>query len=1319
MSMRVFLILGAALCAASPDSVPAAEAKSGADAKDACRLGKSQYASGDVLKAIKSLSGCVERNPRNRDAWAVLAEANLEAGRFGPSVEAFAKAEALKSGDEAFLASYLSALEGAGKGEERIPVLRTLASKKPGERKASEALLAAVESAGPDRYPEDYLFALQTLADGPDAERSVQEKLAAAYLKTGKPEKAEAEYRGLLVRFPEAAEAWAGLGAAQSVTDPAAAAECYGKAAFYSDNAAQRQEYHKERERLAATASAPRNPSKVTPEEGAKEKDILAIAAMPSPTKEAPKPASPSQAADPKPSAGPTAQPAAAAKPKPFDVKAFQDSVYKAELEKRLAALRSEKGITGPVPASVTPTVPSPAAPIAAVPAAAASSPSAPAPSASASPSAANKEDEREKERQAKEEKAKRERLAKEAEKKAEEERERLAKAERARQDSIAVENGKRVKAEKERLESIAKAEKAEQDSIGREKEKQAKADKARRDSLDRVAALKAEEMERKAKEERERLAQEEKRKRAEEEKARKLKAEREQQERIARERRERFDKAMAHYRAGRMDSAALVFKTVLADTEDAEAYYYMGHAQLARREFGKALDALAKAPKDKSDLEGLKGRALMGLGRDKEALAALEAQYGKSRDDSLLSDLVSLKRRMGDAAGAAAYLERLAEKKPGEIRYQEELAAYYRSTGDRAKASVRYSKVFLLNTSHAEANYWLGMEAETRGDHEEAVTMLERAVASIPSRADAWKALAKGYTALGRKDQAWTAYAKALSLAPGDLETARALVALARESHPADLDHAYGNVLKIAPQDADAALGLAVLRYRSGDFAAAERNYRIAAKDSKDPHTWAGFGRSLLETKKTDEAAAALQKAVDLGEKDPALKSDLARIRMEKGDLDWAEALFKELAKKSPSDPEPLYWQGRIALKRQQTAVAEEFFRKSQQLKPEEGRYAEALARLLRDKDDWKSAASILKRAEAGLTASGRLLYGECLAHGGEMGRALEVYAELYKREPSAALLARRMDLLIRMGEADDAAALPEGGPFKDAVEVRYAAARAQLSLAEAHILKGDVELAVDLMKKVLKTDGHKPEYHYYLGLGYFGQNKWKKARGEFEDALSYRVEYPEALYRKGLCQIRLEDAKDAENSFGELSQHAEPVWKARGLYGLALSFEAQGKAEAVRHHLERSVEASPLPEAMAYLSRVSLGENKVSEAQDWARKALAADPSSEAATVALAEALAAGKNREEAMKLARQGLQAKPMSCGLLIQTAKLDFEAGRIDSSLARSTHAIQICPEEKMAYYYAGFAAKGTNPKESKRYFKSFRKLGGDKKLVPED
>jgi tetratricopeptide (TPR) repeat protein len=1453
----------ASAAAGAPDPKPAASA---AEPRDACKQGRALYAAGDVQRAAKALARCVEAEPRNREAWTALANAYLEAGRFGQAAEAFARAEALKPGDEAFLNAYLSALEGDGRSEERIPVLRKLASRKSADRRSAERLLAAVEASGPDRHPDDYLFALQALGEGPRAERYHVEKLAAAYLKRGDFGKAEAEYRGLLEKVPESAEAWAGLGASLAASDPQAAAECYRKAILYSSQAQQRAAYASEQARLAKAAPAKPAAADEDPKEAVLAAALPAPsagpAAAPPPAREpaAPRGSAPAAPAPRAAAAAPAERPAPA-KPAAGDLKAFQDSVYRAELAKRLAALHLDKAVL----AAAAPPAAAPAKPEAAPAKAQGGSDSRAQEEKRRQEEAEKKRAEAEKERLAKLEKARQDSLAKAADAKAKEEktrqealakaeqarrdsleraaeakaredkarREALAKAEKARQDSLAKAEKVRqdmlakadkarqdslAHAEKARQEALAKAEKARQDSLAKaaeakakeEKAKQealAKAEKARQDSLTRVAEAKAKEekakqealakaekarqdslakaAEAKAKEEKakqEALAKAEKARRdslekaaeakAREEKARqealakaekarqdslaraekarqdslnrvaeaKAKAEKARQdslarvaeqkareektrlerERLARERRERFDRAYAHYRAGRLDSSALLFKAVLADSPSAEAWYYAGRVQLAKGEFARAYECFAKASAEKPDLDGLKGKALLGMGKPKDALKPLETQYAKDKNDSLLEDIALAKRKAGDEPGAIAALEELAGRRTGDLKLQAELAAYWRGKGNAAKASERYSRVFILDPKDGEANYWLGMEASRAGEQTRAASMLERAVAAFPARADAWKALAKADLALGRKEAAWEAHRKALALAPDDPELARGRLALARESHPNELGKAYEEVLRLAPADADAALGLARLRYGQGDYAGAEKNFRIALKESRDADAWALFGRALLETKKVDEASAALQKAVDLGGKDPALRLDLARIRMDKGDLDWAEALVKDIARKSPANAEAQYWLGRIALKRQQTQVAEEFFRKAHQLQPDHARYAEALARTLHDKDEFKPALAVLSQAEPSLSPEGRLLFGECLARTGEAGKALEVYAALYAKQPSAALLARRMDLLARAGKAGQAVELAAGSPYAEATEVRFAAAKAQLELAEGHVLKGDVDLAVDLMKQVLKTDDHKPEYHYYLGLGYFDQSRWKKALGEFGDALAYRVDYPEALYRKGLCLLKLGETRDAENAFSELSQHAEAPWKARGLYGLALAFGAQGKPEAVQHHLERSVAAAPLPDAIAALSRAFLGQGKPAEAQDWARRALAIDPGHEAATVALADALAAAKKQDQAMELARAGLKVKPLSCGLLVQSAKLNFEAGRIDSTLAASSVAIKACPEEPMAYYYAGVATRSTKgPKEAKAYFKAFRKLGGDGKLVPEE
>jgi tetratricopeptide (TPR) repeat protein len=1410
------LSAGTAESAANAQAAKPAPAKPSVESKasEICRQGRAQYASGDVLKAIKSLEKCVDHEPRNREAWASLANASLEAGRFQASADAFARAEAIRPGDEAFLTNYLSAIDGAGLTAQRIPVLRSMATLKHADAKAANALLAAVEAAGPEKHPEEYLMALQVIAEKPGADFYQVEKLAAAYLKRGQLEKAEAEYRGLLVKHPESGDLWAGLGAALAASDPQAASECYRKAAFYSNQADNRAAYAKEQQRLASTAKPEGKPALA---EDPKEQAMLAVMAKPS-------------AVQAKPAPSEKSKPAPSEKPKPFDVKAYQDSVYKAELAKRMAALHLDKAPSAPAPAAAAPiapvaaAVPAPSAPSASSKAdadkaekaakenekkakeaekkakedkqkqdelarkaaeaekerlakvekarqdsllrvaelkskedkakqdAAARAEKARQDSLSKLAENKSKEDKAKAEALAKAEKAKQDSIARVVESKAKEDKakqEALAKAEKARQDSVARVAEQKAKEDKAKQEALAKAEKAKQDSLVRVAELKAKADKARQDSLARVAEQKAKEdkakqeamakaekarqdsvarvAEQKAKEDKakqEALANAENAKQDSLVRVAELKAKDEKarivRETLSRERRERSDRAAALYREGRIDSSLILFKTVLADSPSADAYYHAGRANLAKGEFSRSLDLFAKAPPDKPDLDGLKGAALRGLGKHKEALTALESQYAKSKDDSLLEDLAALKRKTGDEAGAIGYLEKLAEGHPGLEKVQEQLAAYYRAKGDKARATARYSRVFIVNPNHAEANYWLGMEAAHSGDAERAVPFLEKAVTLQPTRADAWKALAKADASLGRKDASWEAHRKAIALLPADLELAKGRLALARESHPADLPKAYEDVLRLSPADADAAMGLAKLRYAEGNWAAAEKNFRIACKDSKDSHAWSLFGRTLLELKKTDEASVAIQKAIDLGEKDPGLKLDLARIRMDKGDLDWAEALVKDLSKKSPSDPEPLYYLGLIALKRSQSAVAEEFFRKSHQLKADDGKYAEALGRLYRDKDDWKGAVSVLTQAESKLTLSGRLLYGDCLARGGDPVKAQAVYAELYKREATPALLARRMDLLVRVGKAEQAVELAAAAPFREATEVRFSLAKAQLSLADAHVLKGDVDQAVDLMKQVLKTDDHKPEYHYYLGLGYYGQGRYKKALGEFADALTYRVEYPEALYRKGLCLLKTEDIMEAEHAFGELSQHSEAGWKARGFYGLAMVFEAQGKPEAVQHHLERSVAAQPLPDALAYLSRSELKQAKVGEAQEMARKALALDPSHEGATVALAEALASGKKQSEAMELARQGLRAKPLSCGLMVQAAKLNFEAGKLDSTFAAGSNAIRICPEEPMGYYYAGVATRGSNrPKEAKQYFKSFKKFGGDKKLVPED
>jgi tetratricopeptide (TPR) repeat protein len=457
----------------------------------------------------------------------------------------------------------------------------------------------------------------------------------------------------------------------------------------------------------------------------------------------------------------------------------------------------------------------------------------------------------------------------------------------------------------------------------------------------------------------------------------------------------------------------------------------------------------------------------------------------------------------------------------------------------------------------------------------------------------------------------------------------------------------------------------------------------------------------------------------MDLGDTSRALRFGLARLHMERGEADKAEALIKEMSSREPADPEPYYWLGRIAGLRHQAAVQEELLRKANQLAPAEGRYAEALGSLLRHRDEFAQAAAVLRQAEAGLGRSGLVLLADCLALGGEGATALAIYDSLYRKEPGPFLLARRLDAHVALGRPDAAVDAARGSAFAERPEVRFSLAKAHMALAESHVIRGDLDLAVSLMKGVLRTDRHRPEYHYHLGRAWFLQKRHKKAAGAFTDAMRYRMDYPEAVYGKGLCLLELGRARDARNFFGELSQHADPRWKARGLGGLARVFEAEGKWEAVEHHLIRSVGALPHADAMAELSRVNLKLGRVQEAEEWAGKALGLDSSHVAGNLALAEALASRRKLPEALDVTETALKARPLSCRLLVQTAKLNLEAGNLDSTLAASGKAIRACPQDPQAHFYAGMASHGANrPADAKRHFKSYRKLGGDRSKIPD-
>jgi tetratricopeptide (TPR) repeat protein len=273
---------------------------------------------------------------------------------------------------------------------------------------------------------------------------------------------------------------------------------------------------------------------------------------------------------------------------------------------------------------------------------------------------------------------------------------------------------------------------------------------------------------------------------------------------------------------------------------------------------------------------------------------------------------------------------------------------------------------------------------------------------------------------------------------------------------------------------------------------------------------------------------------------------------------------------------------------------------------------------------------------------------------------------------------------------------------------------------LAKANIGNHEPAKARPVLEELVNREDNNPEYHHYLGLCYYEDRNYGKAKREFDEALKYRQDYLEALYYTGLSGVKLGHPEAARNYFNELAQRTSAEWKAKGLMGVGISFAAQQKPEAAENFYQRSVGVLETAEAEALLA---LSKRRLGAPEKWvplARKAYELDPRHPKAALAMGEALFAQGKKKEALKHFQDAVAYNPNSCELLAGLAKGQYLTGAYQAGRGTSGQAIALCPQEPEPYYYAAVSAdKLRNRREAEDNFKAFKKAGGDADMVPED
>jgi len=275
------------------------------------------------------------------------------------------------------------------------------------------------------------------------------------------------------------------------------------------------------------------------------------------------------------------------------------------------------------------------------------------------------------------------------------------------------------------------------------------------------------------------------------------------------------------------------------------------------------------------------------------------------------------------------------AQQAPDPLNQHYSAAQTFQLGGDLERAEAEYHQVLALALQRMG-----DLLAAEKGDSEEAVRVLQEAVAAEPAYADARIDLALVYFREGRLDKA---SAEAAEVVKADPRNLRALQLLG------NVEFAQGNFAP-AEEHLHTALGLQVdfgtayslaLAYLS-QHKLAETKFlfdEILNDMGSTPELHVLLGRAYRETGYLDEAIREFKKAIELDARYPRVHYYLALAYLAQGEKErfpTARPLFEQELAINPKEFFSTFFLGVIHLEDRDFPVAEEYLKKAVQLQPE-----------------------------------------------------------------------------------------------------------------------------------------------------------------------------------------------------------------------------------------------------------------------------------------------------------------------------------------------------------------------------------------------
>ncbi|WP_198118132.1 XrtA/PEP-CTERM system TPR-repeat protein PrsT [Massilia rhizosphaerae] len=607
--------------------------------------------------------------------------------------------------------------------------------------------------------------------------------------------------------------------------------------------------------------------------------------------------------------------------------------------------------------------------------------------------------------------------------------------------------------------------------------------------------------------------------------------------------------------------------------------------------------------------------------------------------------------RGQGDFKGALIVLKNALEAEPASTETRYLLARTYLDLGDSTSAEKEARQALDRGYARGPALAALAAALVMEGQHRKALDDTRDGPddpALSAARGDAW-------LALGRNDEARTAYEHVLAHKPDD---PAALVGMGRlaivEGH-ADVAHAYADrILARDPRNVDGLMFKADL-VRAGDQPAQALALYDRVLAISPQHRTAHVEKAYLAIglHRPQMAQAELDLAAKMAPGSLLVGYTQALLDYTTNKPDAARDVLYKVLKAVPNHMPSVLLAGAVDLRLGSYYQAEQYFRRFLERNPGNVYARKLLAQALIGSGHADEARTVLEPVLDARQVDAQVLglAADANLQTRRFGQAAEFFARASALDATSASLRTGLGL-SRLGEGETDDAVRE---LQAATQLDKNAPEASEALVQANLKLGRRDAALDAARALERAQPGKPLPYALAGQVLAAQGKPDAARASFAHALQLDPAYYRAA--AGLSQLAL-DAQQPAHARQVLADFlGRNKTSVEAMAGLAALAERAHDTAQVTHWLEQAAAVDPRAIGPGVdLCAQYLRTRRADKALALARRLQVSHPENPDLLDLLGKAQLAGGDLPAALESYKQLAQALPRSAPALMQVAAL---------------------------------------------------------------